>query len=96
MVIGTGSSKVGVHNTAAAGTGWVSDSWVVCRARHGLSWLLEAYVSAGLQWGSVSAAVSYDAPVVSSAGVSNVASSGAMSVSAVSYTHPTLPTNTRL
>jgi hypothetical protein len=75
------SSKVRVHNTAAAGTGWVADSGLVCRARHGLGWLLRAYVSAGVQRGSVSAAVSYDAPVVSSAGVSNVASSGAMSVS---------------
>jgi len=75
------SAEARVHSTAAAGTGWVADSSVICRARSGLSWALSAAVSAGVQRGSVSAAVSYDAPSVSSAGVSNAASSGGMSVS---------------
>ena len=70
-----------IQNSAASSTGWIADSSVVCRAGSGLSGALRAIVSAAGQRGSVSAAVSYDAPRVSSAGVSNVASSGAMSVS---------------
>ena len=83
MLFGTWdrSAHVRIQNSAASSTGWIADSSVVCRAVSGLSGALRAIVSAAGQRGSVSAAVSYDAPSVSSAGVSNVASSGAMSVS---------------
>jgi len=75
------SAQVRVQHTAASSTGWVADSAVVCRLVNGVNGALRALVSADMQRGSLSGAVSYDAPSVSSAGASNVASSGAMSVS---------------
>ena len=90
-----GSGGFGVSGVSAAGrvggsawgaSVWRSDSGLVCRAGAGYGGggrTLE--VSAGLQRGSLSAAVSYDAPSVSGAGgsSSNVASSGAASVTVV-------------
>jgi hypothetical protein len=73
------AARVGASGCAASA--WRSDSGVVCRSGSGMRGGASVLVSIGVQRGSLSAAVSYDAPVVSSAGVSNVASSGAMSVS---------------
>jgi hypothetical protein len=73
------TASVGVSGCAASV--WRSDSGLVCRSAGGMRGGAAVLVSSGVQRGSVSAAVSYDAPSVSAAGVSNVASSGAMSVS---------------
>ena len=74
-------ARLGV--TACEGSGWVSDSGVVCKACGGGMGGVAVGVSAGVQRGSVSGLVSYDAPSVSSAGACNVASSGGMSVTVV-------------
>jgi hypothetical protein len=82
----SGVSAAGrVGGSAWGGSVWRSDSGLVCRADgagHGGGGRTVA-VSSGLQRGSLSAAVSYDAPSVSGAGASNVASSGAASVTVV-------------
>ena len=68
--------------SACEGSGWVSDSGVVCKAAGGVFiGGAVGVVSAGVQRGSVSGLLSYDGPAVSCAGVSNVASSGGLSVS---------------
>ncbi len=65
--------------TAFEGSGWASDSAVVCKAPmgglggYGAVWV----VSAGAQRGSCSGLLSYDAPSMSSDAQSNVASSEA-------------------
>jgi hypothetical protein len=88
-----GSGGFGVSGVSAAGrvggsacvaSVWLSDSGLVCRAGAGYGGggrTLE--VSVVLRRGSLSAAVSYDAVSVSGVGTSNVASSGAASVTVV-------------
>jgi hypothetical protein len=77
------SSKARVGWTACAGSVWLSDSGLVCRSASGRLTDGRVGVSSERQYGSVSLAVSYDAPVVSSVGASNAASSGGMSVTVV-------------
>ena len=77
------SSKARVGRTACAASVWSSDSGLVCRSASGRLTDGRVAVSCGLQRGSVSLAVSYDAPVVSGVGASNAASSGGTSVTVV-------------
>ncbi len=74
MGVGGLSAVGGVGGSACGASVSCSDSGLVCRLTSGLPGGFGALVSACVQRGSMSAAVSYDAPSVSSAGVSNVAS----------------------
>jgi len=77
------SSKARVGLTACDGSVWLSDSGLVCRSASGRQAGERVVVSSGVQHGSVSVAVSYNAPVVSGVGASNAASSGGRSVTVV-------------
>jgi fibronectin-binding autotransporter adhesin len=77
------SSKARVGLTACDGSVWLSDSGLVCRSASGRQAGERVVVSSGGQHGSVSVAVSYNAPVVSGVGASNAASSGGRSVTVV-------------
>ena len=80
----SGSSAGGrLGLTACEGSGWASDSAVVCKAPGGVFGGAVGVVSAGVQRGSASLLLSYDRPSVSSAGVSNVACSGSLSLTVV-------------
>ena len=77
------SSKARVGWTACGGSVWLSDSGLVCRSASGGLAGQRVAVSSGRQYGSVSLAVSYNAPVVSGVGASIAASSGGTSVTVV-------------
>ena len=74
------SAGVRVGGSACEGEEWVSDSSVVCRGGAGVGGGRRVGVSAGGQWGTVTAGVSYDAGSVSSVVGDNVGASGSSEV----------------
>ena len=79
------SAKLNVGGTACAASTWQSDSNVYCRTPSALQARAGVVLTAGLQRSNatVNVSVNFDAPSVSSVGVSNVASSGSSSVTVV-------------
>ena len=72
-----GSARVRVRGTACGGSLWVSDSGILCqRTSAGAGAGLSVAVTAGLQTGSLSFALSYDVTCLSSVSASNVPSTG--------------------
>ena len=79
---GTSAYSVGVRvvGSACESEEWASESSVVCRGAAGVGGTRRVAVSAGGQWGTLTAGVSYDAGSVSSVVGDNVASAGSSEV----------------
>ena len=79
---GTSAYSVGVRvgGSACESEEWASESSVVCRVGAGVGGTRRVAVSAGGQWGTLTAGVSYDAGSVSSVVGDNVASTGSSEV----------------
>merc|ERR1711991_597299 len=79
----TSAYSVGVRvgGSACESEEWTSESSVVCRGGAGVGGTRRVAVSAGGQWGTLTAGVSYDAGSVSSVAGDNVASVGGVNIS---------------
>ena len=75
------SGRVRVGTTGAVGTGWVSDTTLVCKVAGGTEGSLMVVMSVGERVGSSTEASSYDVGTGSSLRAGNVATTGGASVS---------------